>query len=71
MKGFVALHPDQVWPHFDLVVDYVELGQDDVARSEIAKVLRLDSTCSLQKAAEAEFPAQRQRAAELAKAGLK
>jgi tetratricopeptide (TPR) repeat protein len=35
------------WPHVWLVIDYVELGRDDVARAEVAEVLRLDPQFSL------------------------
>ncbi len=71
MNAFLARHPDQVWPHLDLAVDYVELGQNKAARAQIAKILQLNPQFSLKLAVEGEFPAQRERAADLRKAGLK
>jgi adenylate cyclase len=58
------------WVHLWLAVDYVELGRDDAARAEIARVLKLDPQYSL-KIGVTEFPANQQRAAaDLHKAGL-
>jgi adenylate cyclase len=71
MQGFLVRHPDQVWPHVDLAVDYVELGQGDAARAQVAEILKVDPTFSLKTGVEGEFPAQRERAVDLAKAGLK
>jgi TolB-like protein/tetratricopeptide (TPR) repeat protein len=71
MRGFSAYHPDELWSHFDLAVDYVELGQNDAAHSEVAEIQRLDPQSTLQKGVEGEFPAQRERASDLARAGLK
>ena len=71
MERFVARHPDQVWPHVDLIVDYTKLGEDKEARAEVAEVLRIDPRFSLKKGVEGEFPAQRERPAELREAGLK
>jgi tetratricopeptide (TPR) repeat protein len=70
MKGFVRRHPDQIWPHADLIVDYIQLGQTSAARQEVAETLRIDPQFSLKKAVQGEFPAQRERAADLSKAGL-
>jgi hypothetical protein len=71
MKGFVAHHPEDVWPHIDLAVDYIHLGQDDAAHSEVAEILRLNPRFSLQMGVEGQFAAQKERAADLRKAGLK
>ena len=67
----MAPWPDRVWPHVDLAVDYFELGQNNAARAEVAEILRLNPKFSLKMGVEGEFPAQRERAAELSKAGLK
>jgi TolB-like protein/DNA-binding winged helix-turn-helix (wHTH) protein/predicted Zn-dependent protease len=71
LKAYLAVHSRDVWPHVDLAVDYIELGQDNAARAEVAEILRLDPQFSLKRAVEGEFPAQRERAADLSKAGLK
>jgi len=71
LKGCLARHPDQVWPHVDLAVDYIELGQASAARGEVADILRLNPQFTLKLGVESEFPAQRERAADLRKAGLK
>jgi tetratricopeptide (TPR) repeat protein len=71
MKRFVARHPNQIWPRLDLAVDYVELGQENAAQGEVAEIVRIDPQFSLKKGVEGEFPAQRERAADLRKAGLK
>jgi TolB-like protein/DNA-binding winged helix-turn-helix (wHTH) protein/predicted Zn-dependent protease len=71
LNGCLARYPDQVLPHVALAVDHVKLGQDDVARAEVAEILRLNPQFSLKMALESEFPAQRERTADLSKAGLK
>jgi tetratricopeptide (TPR) repeat protein len=56
--------------HVLLAVDYVELGRDDAARTEVAEILRLYPQISA-RIGGAAFPANRQRAvADLRKAGL-
>jgi tetratricopeptide (TPR) repeat protein len=58
------------WPHVWLAVDYIELGQAEAARAEIAEVLRADPQFSL-KLGLAAFPVMQLRAAaDLRKAGL-
>jgi tetratricopeptide (TPR) repeat protein len=47
-KGFLAVHPDIFWAHLDLAVADAELGHDDAARGEVAKVLRLNPQFSLE-----------------------
>ena len=70
MKGSLAHSPGQVWPHVDLAVAYVQLGQDEAARAEAAEILRLNPQFTLKMALEDEFPTQRERTADLRKAGL-
>jgi tetratricopeptide (TPR) repeat protein len=71
-QACVARHPlEQISAHIDLAVDYIELGQDDAARAEVRDILKLDPEFSLKRALDIEFPAQRDRAADLRKAGLK
>jgi tetratricopeptide (TPR) repeat protein len=71
LKGYSAVRPGEVWPHVDLAVDYIELGQDNAARAEVAEILRLNPQFSLKMGVAGELPAQRERAADLSKAGLK
>ncbi len=71
LKAYLAAHPREVWPHVDLAVDYIELGQDAAARAEVAKILRLNPQISLKMGVAGELPAHRERAADLSKAGLK
>ncbi|HEV3110479.1 MAG TPA: winged helix-turn-helix domain-containing protein [Candidatus Binataceae bacterium] len=70
LKRYLAAHPDEVWPHVDLAVDYAKLGHDNAARAEVGEILRLNPRLSLETAVAGEFPAQRERAADLSKAGL-
>jgi tetratricopeptide (TPR) repeat protein len=70
LKRHLAVHPGEVWPHVDLAVDYIELGQDAAARAEVAKILRLNPQISLKMGIAGELPAHRERAADLSKAGL-
>jgi tetratricopeptide (TPR) repeat protein len=71
LKAYSAVHPRDVWPHVDLAVDYVELGQQSAARAEVAEILRLNPRFSLEMGIAGEFPTQKERAADLIKAGLK
>ncbi len=70
LKRHLAVHPGEVWPRVDLAVDYIELGQDDAARAEVAEILRLNPQFSLKIGIAGELPAHRERAADLSKAGL-
>ena len=70
LRSYLAAHRDEVWPHVNLAVDYVEIGQADAARAEAAEILRLDPQFSLETAVAGAFPAQREREADLRKAGL-
>jgi adenylate cyclase len=71
LKAYVANHPGEVWPRVDLAVDYIELGDENAARAEVAEILRLNPQFSLKMALAGEFPAQQERfAAHLRKAGL-
>jgi tetratricopeptide (TPR) repeat protein len=71
LNACLKRHPDQVGPHVDLAVDYVELGQEDAAQAEVAEIPRLNPQFSLKMALESEFPAQREHVvADLRKAGL-
>jgi hypothetical protein len=63
--------PTRFGPHLDLAVDCVELGQVKAARAEVADILRINPQFTLKMGVEGEFPAQRERAADLRKAGLK
>ena len=52
LDGCLARYPDEVAPHVALAVDYIELGQDDAARAEVAEILQLNSQFSLKMALE-------------------
>ncbi|HJU11465.1 MAG TPA: winged helix-turn-helix domain-containing protein [Candidatus Binataceae bacterium] len=72
LKSCLAHHStEQALPHIGLAVDYIEFGQDNAARAEVADILKLDPQFSLKRALETEFPAHREFAANLSKAGLK
>jgi len=70
LKGYLAVHPRDIWPHVDLAVDYIELGQNNSARAEVAEIRRLNPRFSRKLAGEGEFSAQRERDADLSEAGL-
>jgi tetratricopeptide (TPR) repeat protein len=53
LKRLLEQYPDSLWAHVFLVVDYIELGHDDAARAEAAKVLKLNPQFSI----ETVFPA--------------
>ncbi len=42
LKRWLAHHPDDFWVHTYLSVDYMELGNDKLARAEAAEVLRFN-----------------------------
>jgi Flp pilus assembly protein TadD len=65
LKRHLAIHPGEVWPHVDLAIDYVELGQDHGAQAEMAEILRLNPQFSLEMGIAAELPEYRWLAAEL------
>jgi TolB-like protein/Tfp pilus assembly protein PilF len=77
LKGFVALYPDNFWAHLWLAIDYIELGRNDGAQAEAAKVLKLNPQFNLQMVFRTVGPkgkvlAQQARwSANLRKAGLK
>ena len=73
LNACLARHAtDQVWPRTALAVDYIELGQDDAARKEVAEILKLDPHFSLRRALQSVFPTHKERiASDLGKAGLK
>ncbi len=71
LKAYLAVHPGEVWPRVDLAIDYIESGEDNAARAEVAEILRLNPQFSLEMAVAGEFAAQRERAADLSRAGLK
>jgi tetratricopeptide (TPR) repeat protein len=52
IQGFLAHHPARLWPHLDLVVDYIELGQAAAARDEVAEVLKINPRFSLKAGAD-------------------
>lgn len=52
-KPYLAGFPHDFWAHAYLAIDYMELGQDDAARAEVAEVQRLDPEFSV----ETIFPA--------------
>jgi len=70
-KEYLTRYPDQLWPHVNLAIDYIEVGQDIAARAEIAQVLRLDPGFSLNIVIESHSPIGKERVADLRKAGLK
>jgi tetratricopeptide (TPR) repeat protein len=76
-KHYLAFHPDIFGAHLGLAIDYIELGQDDAARSEAAEVLRLNPQFSLEKYFRTVGPRgqvlaeQTRWSADLQKAGLK
>ena len=71
LEAYVAHYPDQVLPHIELAVEYVEVGRDDPGRAEIAHALRLDPQFSLRNGITAVPLADKDRVAvDLAKAGL-
>jgi adenylate cyclase len=41
-KRLLSRYPDYSWDHAYMAIDYTELGQEDAARAEAAKVRRLD-----------------------------
>jgi len=81
LKGFLARYPDQVQPHVQLALSYIEVGWHDAARAEVAEALRLYPQFSLKMGVESEshldnsageFNLDKERiAADLRKAGLK
>jgi tetratricopeptide (TPR) repeat protein len=71
LKGYVDHYPDQLWPHVNLAVAYIEVGRDEAARAEVAQVLRIQPQFSLKTGVEGMLPMQKERVgADLAKAGL-
>jgi adenylate cyclase len=71
LKGYVDHYPDQLWPHVNLAVAYIEVGRDDTARAEVAQVLRINPQFSLKTGVEGMLPMQKERVGtDLAKAGL-
>jgi tetratricopeptide (TPR) repeat protein len=76
LKRFSARHPDNLWSHVWLTLDYVELGRDDAAHAEAAEVLRISPQFSRQMGfrplGRGKILAENQRfEADLRKAGLK
>jgi adenylate cyclase len=71
LKAFLARYPDQVRPHVELALNYIELGQDEAARAEVAEALRLDPQFSLDTGVKSLFPMDKEHvAADLRMAGL-
>jgi tetratricopeptide (TPR) repeat protein len=71
LKVYVDHYPDQLWPHVNLAVAYIEVGRVDAARAEVAQVLRIQPQFSLKTGVEGMLPMQKERVGtDLAKAGL-
>jgi tetratricopeptide (TPR) repeat protein len=71
LEGYVDLYPEQLWPHVNLAVAYIEVGREDAARAEVAQVLRIQPQFSLKMGIEGMLPMQKERVrADLVKAGL-
>jgi tetratricopeptide (TPR) repeat protein len=72
LKAFLARYPAQVRPHVELALNYIELGQDEAARAEVAEALRLDPQFSLDTGVKGLLPMDKEHvAADLRKAGLR
>jgi TolB-like protein/tetratricopeptide (TPR) repeat protein len=70
LKGYLARYPTDVWCHLNLAVAYIELGQDNAARAEVAQVQRLNPEFSL-KMIRATDDTSRRIVADVSKAGLR
>ena len=71
LKDYLAHYPNQVLPHVELAIDYVEAGRHDDARAEVAEAVRLYPQLSLNTAV-SEYHMDKERvAADLRTAGLK
>jgi TolB-like protein/DNA-binding winged helix-turn-helix (wHTH) protein/predicted Zn-dependent protease len=42
LKAYLVARRGEVWPHVDLAVDYIELGDDHAARAEVAEMRSLN-----------------------------
>ncbi len=75
LKRHLARYPNSLGAHYNLVVDYTELGREDEARAEAAELLRINPQFSLDAWMQMipyKDPAWRKRYyADLRKAGLK
>jgi TolB-like protein/DNA-binding winged helix-turn-helix (wHTH) protein/predicted Zn-dependent protease len=72
LKVYLAHYPGQVRSHVLLAIDYIEVGQEEAARAQVAEALRLDPQFSLKIAVEAAFNMDKGRVAvDLSRAGLK
>jgi tetratricopeptide (TPR) repeat protein len=70
LKAYLARYPGEVRPRLVLAINYIEVGQDDAARSEVVAAQRLDPQFSLKIAVAGEFNLDRERvAADLTRAG--
>jgi Flp pilus assembly protein TadD len=70
LKDYSAHYPDQVIPHAELAIGYVELGREEAARAEMAEALRLYPQLSVHNLSDLHMDKKRI-AADLLKAGLK
>jgi adenylate cyclase len=71
LKDYLAHYPNQVLPHVELAIDYVEAGRHDDARAEVAEAVRLYPQLSLNTAVR-EYHMDKERvAADLRTTGLK
>jgi adenylate cyclase len=48
LKPYLARYPNDFWTHARLAIDYMELGHDVAARTEVADSLRLDPEFSVE-----------------------
>jgi hypothetical protein len=81
LKRHLARYPNQIAAHYNLVVAYVELGQMDEARAQVAELLRISPQLTLEGFKHAEehgvgYPLKdralaARELADVAKAGLK
>ena len=75
LKRYLARYPNNWAAHANLVVDYTELGREDEARAEAAKVLRVNPHFSLNRwmqiSPQKDQAVLKRNFADLRKAGLK
>ena len=75
LKRHLARYPNNWGAHYELVVDYTELGREDEARAEAAEVLRISPNFSvdrwMQISPQKDQAWQKRCIADLRKAGLK